>query len=100
MFFKEGGDNLFYLDGGAERQAIIVIVPRSLIGLIVFFLIGHCPEITAFKVESIGLKELIADTEAADQPKFKPVVFRAVKGIALVIAIAIILAQDTRGVDR
>src|ERR1700728_3603121 len=65
-----------------------------------FFLIGHRPEVPALEIKSIGFKELIADAETTDHPQFKPVVFSTVKGIALVIAIAVILTQDTRGVDR
>src|SRR5580692_9755587 len=100
MFFKKGGDNFFYLDSSAERQTIIVIVSWGLTRLIMFFLIGHRPEIAAFKIESIGFKKFIADTETTDQPKFKPVVFGAIEWVALIIAVAIIFAQDTRGVDR
>jgi len=100
MFFKKGGNNFFYLDGSPKRHSVIVVISRCLTGLIVFFLIGHCPEISTFDIESIGFKKLIADAETADQPKFKPVVFRAIEGIRLVIAIAIVLPKDTRGVDR
>ena len=100
LFFKEGREELFYANGAAEGHAEVVVVSGSLVQFVHFLLVGHCPVVAAFQVKRIGFEKLVAYSRAADQSEFHAVVLAAVEDVFLIVAVAVVLAEDTAGIDR